>query len=260
MPRHELNPWTRSRAAPDGAPAVDVIVLTADLEMFMMLQDAAEPGHVLWHAPTSGHAVDLLLGGHCGVLIADLEELGSEAASLLEQLQQQFPELVLLAMGRREQEKTAIGPLVTSGRVYRFIHKPLSPARAQVFISTAARRYIGSSTTPSPARAAVKQLTQPAHRATYAGVLSALVVLAGLWWQQDALKRIAKSFVPPPRVIQQATPPEVNPLEQQLVTALQARDTPRAATLFSALQKADPENPRLPAFREQLLALSRGVR
>lgn len=245
----------------DAPPAVDIIVLTADVDMFLVLQDAAEPGHILWHAPTSGHAVDLLLGGRCGVLIADLEELGSEAASLLEQLQQQFPELVMLAMGRREQEKSAIGPLITNGRVYRFIHKPLSPARAQVFISTAARRYIESSTATSPARTAVKQLTQlapPAHRAMYTGIVSAFVVLASLWWQKDAVERIVKSFVPPPRVSGPGTPSEVNSLEQELIAALEARDTPRAATLFSALQKADPEYSRLPELRERLLALSRG--
>jgi len=34
-----------------------------------------------------------------------------------------------------------VTPLVSSGRVYRFLHKPISPPRAQLFIGAATRRY-----------------------------------------------------------------------------------------------------------------------
>jgi DNA-binding NarL/FixJ family response regulator len=144
--RHDANTSVTGGRAAIFGPDVDVIVLTTDLELLGMLQEASGPEHILWHAQSANEAVELLVGGRCGVLIADLQVLRGEAAALLEKLQAQFPELVLLAMGRRDEEQS-IGPLVTSGRVYRFLHKPLSPARANVFLSTAARRYVEISTT-----------------------------------------------------------------------------------------------------------------
>ena len=118
---------------------VDVIALTADAGLLATLRAASSPEHSIWHAPSADVAVDLLVGGRCGVLIADLEILRGDH-SLLEQLQNQFPELVLLGTGRREEEQR-VAALVTSGRIYRFLHKPVSPARASLFLGTATRRY-----------------------------------------------------------------------------------------------------------------------
>lgn len=256
--RHDLNLARRSLAGFN----VDVIVLTTDPELFDILRDAAGPDHILWHAQSSDEAVDLLVGGHCGVFIADLQVLGSSAAALLERLQQQFPELVLIAMGRRDEE-SSIGPLVTSGRVYRFLHKPVSPARASVFVATAARRHIEVSTSASPAlTAAVRQFTQPENRNAYLPAVLALVTIALVGWQWDAVQRLARHFVTPtiskpPLPDEAVKKEEIQALEKQLVDALDAADTPRAATAFSALQKADPANPRLDELRGQLLALSR---
>lgn len=260
---HDLDIAGRSRAGFD----VDVIVLTTDRELLPILQEAAGPDHILWHAQSSDEAVDLLVGGHCGVFIADLQVLGSNAAALLERLQQQFPELVLLAMGRRDEE-SSIAPLVTSGRVYRFLHKPVSPARASAFIATAARRHIELSTSTSPALAAVLQFTQPESRNVYLRAIAALAVIALLWWHWDAVQEFARQFVRPtiskplrpagePRPDAVAKKREIEALEQQLVDALRAADTPRAATAFSELRKAAPEHPRLEQLRAQLLALSR---
>lgn len=218
--RHDANhSATGPRAAPVG-PDVDVIVLTTDFELLGMLQDAAGPEHIIWHAQSANEAVELLVGGRCGVLIADLQVLRGDAAALLERLQAQFPELVLLAMGRRDEE-SSIGSLVTSGRVYRFLHKPLSPARASVFISTAARRYVElSTTTSSHAIAAVRQLAQqPAPRATLLGVVAGIVVLGGLWTMREPIGRMIDAAVVEPA----APVPTVNPaIAENLAAAREA--------------------------------------
>lgn len=224
--RHDANlSATGPRAAPVG-PDVDVIVLTTDFELLGMLQDAAGPEHIIWHAQSANEAVELLVGGRCGVLIADLQVLRGDAAALLERLQAQFPELVLLAMGRRDEE-SAIGPLVTSGRVYRFLHKPLSPARANVFISTAARRHIELSNTTSPAIAAVRQLAQqPAPRATLLGVVVGIVVLGGLWMMREPIGRTIDSLVAKP----EPPAPIVNPaIAENLAAAREAFEDGRLA-------------------------------
>jgi hypothetical protein len=225
--RHDANhSATGPRAAPVGRD-VDVIVLTTDFELLGMLQDAAGPEHIIWHAQSANEAVELLVGGRCGVLIADLQVLRGDAAALLERLQAQFPELVLLAMGRRDEE-SSIGPLVTSGRVYRFLHKPLSPARASVFISTAARRYVElSTTTSSRSIAAVRQLAQqPAPRATLLGVVVGIVVLGGLWMMREPIGRMIDSAVLEPA----PQPPTVNPaIAENLAAAREAFQDGRLA-------------------------------
>src|SRR3954453_19885486 len=79
------------------ADAVDVVVLSADESLIATLQEAAGATQALWHAPPPEAPVDLLVGGYCGILVADLAVLRPDAAAMLERLQAQFPELVLLA-------------------------------------------------------------------------------------------------------------------------------------------------------------------
>src|SRR5262245_28300864 len=95
---------------------VDVVVLSTDDALLQTLQDAAGSTHAIWHAPSADAAVDLLIGGRNGILIADLGALRNDAAALLERLQSQFPELVLLGTGRRDQEG-AVASLITKGSI-----------------------------------------------------------------------------------------------------------------------------------------------
>ena len=70
----------------------------------------------------------------------DLGALRGDAAALLDRLHAQFPELILMATGRRDEEHS-VAMLVSDGRIYRFLHKPVSPARANLFLAAATRRY-----------------------------------------------------------------------------------------------------------------------
>ena len=119
---------------------LDVVVLTSDPGVLATLREAAGPEHAIWHAPSADTAVDLLVGGRCSILIADLGALRGDAAALLDRLHAQFPELILMATGRRDEEHS-VAMLVSDGRIYRFLHKPVSPARANLFLSAATRRY-----------------------------------------------------------------------------------------------------------------------
>jgi protein TonB len=46
----------------------------------------------------------------------------------------------VMATGRREEEGT-VGSLISSGQIYRFLHKPVSPPRAGQFLNAATRRH-----------------------------------------------------------------------------------------------------------------------
>lgn len=118
---------------------LDLVLLTADIGLLTTLREASTREHALWHAPSADAAVDYLVAGRCSILVVDLDALPEDAAVLLERLYAQFPELVLMATGRRGKEST-VAALVSKGEVYRFLHKPVSPTRAQLFLSAATRR------------------------------------------------------------------------------------------------------------------------
>jgi TonB family protein len=129
----------RTTAARPGQ-VIDVVVLSSDAGLLEALRSSAGSEHALWNVPSADAAIDYLVGGRCDVLILDLGSLHGDVAALLERLQAQFPELIFMAIGRREDEG-AVASLLSTGRIYRFLHKPISPGRAFQFLNAATRRY-----------------------------------------------------------------------------------------------------------------------
>jgi hypothetical protein len=74
------------------------------------------------------------------VFIADLTLVPNDYTELFSKLADQFPDLVLMAAGSRNEERLA-RPLLSNGQVYRFIHMPVSHARAASFMAAAIRRH-----------------------------------------------------------------------------------------------------------------------
>jgi TonB family protein len=177
----------RTTAARPGQ-VVDVVVLTSDAGLLEALRSAAGSEHALWEAPSAEAAVDYLVGGRCDVLVADLGTLRGDVASLLERLQAQFPELIFMATGRREEE-SAIAPLLTTGRIYRFLHKPISPGRAFQFLNAATRRHNELRDGQPAALQAVRTMARKrpylAKAAAAAGSVIAAVIALVVWQSQD---------------------------------------------------------------------------
>ncbi|HEX7116799.1 MAG TPA: TonB family protein [Steroidobacter sp.] len=168
---------------------LDVVVLTSDTGLLATLRDASGPEHAVWHASSADAAVDYLVGGRCSILIADLAALRSDAAALLDRLHVQFPELVLMATGRREEEG-AVAPMLSDGRLYRFLHKPVSPARAQLFLSAATRRYNELRNIEPVALTTVKTIAANPRFPRIAIAIAVAVVMAAvaaalLWYTRD---------------------------------------------------------------------------
>lgn len=167
---------------------LDVVVLTSDTGLLATLRDASGPEHAVWHAASADAAVDYLVGGRCSILIADLAALRSDAAALLDRLHAQFPELVLMATGLREQEG-AVASMLSDGRLYRFLHKPVSPARAQLFLTAATRRYNELRNIEPVALTTVKTIAaNPRFTRIAIGVAVVLVAAAAAlsWYTRDS--------------------------------------------------------------------------
>jgi TonB family protein len=174
----------RTTAARPGQ-VIDVVVLTSDAGLLEALRSSAGSEHALWDVPSADAAVDYLVGGRCDVLIVDLGSFHGEVNSLLERLQAQFPELIFMATGRREDEG-AVASLLSTGQLYRFLHKPISPGRAFQFLNAATRRYNELGDQP----VALQTVRTIARKRPYlsktiaagAGVLAAVVAFT-VWWQ-----------------------------------------------------------------------------
>ena len=149
------NPGVHARAQPHptddrlsdtGAPAapalmVDVVVLTGDLDLYEAIRHAVGERNPVWRARAAEESIDLLLTGRCGVLLIDMAAVTAKPATLIEQIVDQFPDVVVVVAGRREDESVLAG-LISDGLVYRFMHKPLSPKRAGMFLNAAIRSHV----------------------------------------------------------------------------------------------------------------------
>jgi TonB family protein len=125
----------------DPAVLVDVLVLSADLLLFDAIRGAIGERNPVWRARSAEEAVDLMLTGRCGVLLVDMAAVTTTPTALVGQIVEQFPDVVVVVAGRREDE-SLLAQLITNGCVYRFMHKPLTAKRAGMFLQAAIRRHV----------------------------------------------------------------------------------------------------------------------
>ena len=120
---------------------VDVVVLSTDTLLFEAIRAAIGERNPVWRARSAEESVDMLLTGRCGVLLVDLAAVSTQPATLVEQIVEQFPDVVVVVAGRREDE-ALLAQLITEGLIYRFMHKPLSAKRAGMFLNAATRCHV----------------------------------------------------------------------------------------------------------------------
>jgi hypothetical protein len=119
---------------------VELVVLTADEAFLQTLREGVGAARRLWHVLSSDKISDLLVAGGVGILVLDVQALHEPAARFVTDIKRQFPDLVIIVAGDRESE-IELARLVSDGSIYRFIHKPLSPARARLFADAAVKRF-----------------------------------------------------------------------------------------------------------------------
>jgi TonB family protein len=119
---------------------IELVVLTVDGVFLQTLRDAVGSARRLWHVLSADKVSDLLVAGQVGIVVLDVQALNVPANLFVEQIKRQFPDLVIVAAGNRDDE-TALAGLISAGIVYRFIHKPMSPARAKLFAEAAIKKY-----------------------------------------------------------------------------------------------------------------------
>lgn len=234
---------------------VDVVVLSADVVLFEAIRHAVGERNPVWRARSAEESVDLLLTGRCGVLVVDMGALSTNPSTFIEQIVAQFPDVVVVVAGRRDDE-ALLARLVSDGLIYRFMHKPLSVKRAGMFLGTSIRhhverreRRVPESLLPRVAR--LPSRVEPRTWLSVAGGLGLLValpavLLGGLG--HDERWRPATTRTPPVATAQRAPGPQADPV---LSRARAARAGGRyespagrnALDLYAAVLLANPGHP-----------------
>ena len=235
---------------------VELLVLTRDEAFLQTLREAVGGARRLWHVLSPDKVSDLLVAGEVGIVVLDAQALHEAAGVFVGQIKRQFPDLVVVAAGHRDDE-TSLAGLISAGTVYRFIHKPMSPARAKLFAEAAIKRYEEqrrlTATIPLSRRNA-----SSSRSGLVAGVIGALVLIAAAAW--FALRSGGDAASPPPLV--EAAKPDSGELARAAAALAANRLTEppgdNALELYSGLQARNPAGTEaragLAEVHERLLA------
>ena len=172
---------------------VELVVLTSDDAFLQTLREAVGGARRLWHVPSADKVSDLLVAGEVGIVVIDVQTLHDSARVFVEQIKRQFPDLVLVAAGHRDDE-TALAGLISAGLVYRFIHKPMSPARAKLFAEAAIKKY--EDQRRRAAETPLRQSASPASPVWLIGGAAALLIVGAIAW--IAHRSGGEESAPPP--------------------------------------------------------------
>jgi protein TonB len=138
-------------AARADAPATaNIIVLAKDVTLLEIIEHSLDGRQKVWRANDALHAAELLVASQSGILFVDAALTRNETPTLVDKLHEQFPDFPIVVTGRRDDE-IELGEHISTGAVFRFVHKPVSTERVRNFIDAAVRRsgeQLGR--TPSP--------------------------------------------------------------------------------------------------------------
>ena len=127
-----------SSALPPGE-AANVVLLARDPLLIELLGYTSRENHLIWRAEDVTHATDLLFSAKRGVLLIDAGLTTHDTPAIVDNIHQQFPKLPVIVIGRQDDE-IELGERIADGRVFRFLHKPLSAKRIKNFLNAAAQR------------------------------------------------------------------------------------------------------------------------
>ena len=174
-----LDPKKISAAANVGSRAVDVLVLTKDLEFLETIKDSSRGMHKVFYANTLGQANEMIRKNKIGVAVVDAAMAGEKIELLTQHLRKSEPRLVSIVAGRRD-DGDMLMDLINRGKVYRFLLKPVSPGRARLAVESSVKHHleapdvafeskgIPAGSKPAAPRATAKSAPKPgtAHKNT----------------------------------------------------------------------------------------------
>ena len=208
-----------------------LLVLSPNAQLVDTVRRAAPRNMVVTHAVDLDRIADQLLSLQPGVLLIDTASTG-DAASMLAQLTQHFPELVVVVAGQRE-DSAALMQLTAAGRIFRFLLTPLSHGQARLTLDAAANQHAELAATGRRlSSGGASEGGSKNYVGTYGALAAGLLVAIGAIW--SGVKYFTAQQAPTPAAIvaenqSQASkvPARPDPLQAELAMAKEAFDQAR---------------------------------
>src|SRR6188768_70582 len=194
LPQSEYeSPMLASAAAP-----VAIAAITQDRALIGLLRSVIDPSNDLILVTAEAELTPHLNSRRVSVALLDSMFIEGDLAAMAERLRVTWPDLVLVVVGTAEEQSKVAGQ-ITSGVVYRFLHRPVSAPRVRLFVDAALRRHEVENvertleqTRPDFSRfekaAKAKSSGPSAIRAVLPGIVGAAVVVAGagIWFARSS--------------------------------------------------------------------------
>jgi len=238
------------RGRSHGAAITDLVVLTDSEEFQSALKQAVSTQQRVWRVPTTDQAAELLAAGRVGVLVIDTECVPHDAPALITHLNLEFPDLVVVVAGTHD-EVSQFAHLVGEGLVYRFLQKPVSPARVRAFIDAAIRRH-SELMAEAPAAVVARKKHRRSRSRWIVLALIALAVIGAIYgkWHRPETPRSHEAAPKPSSTNEMRSPPQT-PAATPNATgqAEAARDEAAIDRALAAQSARRPQRAATPATR-----------
>jgi TonB family protein len=177
------------------APApVAIAAITQDRALVGLLRSVVDPSNDLIFVSSEAELTPHLNSRRVSVALLDSMFIEGDLGAMAERLREIWPDLVLVVVGTAE-EQSKVAAQITSGVVYRFLHRPVSAPRVRLFVDAALRRHEVENvertleqTRPEFSRFDDSKPRSPGrNRGTLAGIAAAVVVTAaGAWYAMSS--------------------------------------------------------------------------
>jgi TonB family protein len=119
---------------------VAIAALTQDRALIGLLRSTVDTTSDLILVSSEDELRPHLNSRRVSVALLDSMFVEGDLASLAERLRETWPDLVLIVVGTAE-EQSKVASQITTGVVYRFLHRPVSAPRVRLFVEAALRRH-----------------------------------------------------------------------------------------------------------------------
>jgi TonB family protein len=205
-----------------------VLVFTRDASLIDTVRKASPRDATVIQASDLDQVSDQLASVQPDVLVLDAAG-APDAAAIATQVSRQFPDLVLIVAGRRE-ESTGLMKLTASGQIYRFLLVPLALGQTRLTLEAALRRRVERSMenarqvealpASSPPRGPLPRFAVPA------GIVVLVIAAIAGWFlsRPETEGSGASATAPVEQANTQVAPPPSAPVQTELSLAAQAME------------------------------------
>jgi TonB family protein len=178
----EIDDTANVRALTEEGHQPPILALSRDAALVETVRKAAPRGSNVTHSPDLDHIADKLPTLKPGVLVIDTAST-ADVASMVAQLTQHFPELVVVVAGKRE-DSAALMQLTAAGRIFRFLLTPLSHGQTRLALEAALAQHLDLKASDERRSSGGSSGGENKNYLVTYGALAVglLVVIGGIWF------------------------------------------------------------------------------